>query len=230
MASTLRQGGREFAAGGDAQLGVGMGEVDLDGAGVTNSAWAISRLARPVAAISATRRSLAVRASIPLCHKPARSGPGGTQLDQSTLGQRPGTAAVREVQTGGQRTTSVDTPAAAADGRAEVQQRADMLQPRQRSTQHAHRLAKQLLPRRTPVGLVKTSELPHVVLRALPFEAGAHPDVDGSFTVLEFPDPGDPRIVSLDWRTDSDCLDGLRAVAAHRHDHERLRAGRAAPE
>ncbi len=72
--------------------------------------------------------------------------------------------------------------------------------------------------------LVEASELPNVVVRALPFEAGAHPGVDGSFTVLEFPDPGDPRIVYLDWMTDSDFLDGLRDIAAYRYTHERLRA------
>ncbi|MGH3899915.1 MAG: helix-turn-helix domain-containing protein [Pseudonocardiaceae bacterium] len=71
--------------------------------------------------------------------------------------------------------------------------------------------------------LVEAGELSNVVVRVLPFEAGAHPGVDGSFTVLEFSDPGDPRIVYLDRMTDSDYLDGLRDVAAYRHAHERLR-------
>lgn len=31
---------------------------------------------------------------------------------------------------------------------------------------------------------------------------------------LEFPDSGDPRIVYLDWMTDSDYLDGLRLEVA----------------
>lgn len=72
--------------------------------------------------------------------------------------------------------------------------------------------------------LAHASELSNVVVRVLTFEAGAHPGVDGSFTVLEFSDPGDPRIVYLDRMTDSDYLDGLRDVAAYRHAHERLRA------
>lgn len=71
--------------------------------------------------------------------------------------------------------------------------------------------------------LMQASELPNVVIRVLRFEAGAHPGVDGSFTVLEFSDPGDPRIVYLDRMTDSDYLDGLRDVAAYRHAHARLR-------
>ena len=72
--------------------------------------------------------------------------------------------------------------------------------------------------------LLATAELPHVVLRVLLFDAGAHPGVDGSFTVLEFSDPSNPRIVYLDRMTDSEYLDGLRDVAAYRHAHERLRA------
>ncbi len=71
--------------------------------------------------------------------------------------------------------------------------------------------------------LATAAELPNVTVRALPFSVGAHPGVDGSFTVLEFPDPGDPRIVYLDQLTDSDYLDGLRDVAAYRHVHEQLR-------
>lgn len=70
--------------------------------------------------------------------------------------------------------------------------------------------------------LVETADLRNVVLRVLPFSAGAHPGVDGSFTVLEFSDL-DPRIVYLEHMTDSDYLDGLRDVAAYRHAHERLR-------
>ncbi len=77
--------------------------------------------------------------------------------------------------------------------------------------------------------LGETSELPNVVVRVLPFSAGAHPGVDGSFTVIEFSDPGDPRIVYLDRMTDSDYLDGLREVAAYRHGHERLRAAALPP-
>jgi transcriptional regulator with XRE-family HTH domain len=71
--------------------------------------------------------------------------------------------------------------------------------------------------------VIEATELPNVALRVLPFEAGAHPGVDGSFTVLEFSDPSEPRIVYLDRMTDSEYLDGLRDVAAYRHAHERLR-------
>lgn len=38
-------------------------------------------------------------------------------------------------------------------------------------------------------------DLPNVVIRVLPFSAGEHPGTNGPFTLLEFPDPDDPRIV-----------------------------------
>jgi transcriptional regulator with XRE-family HTH domain len=71
--------------------------------------------------------------------------------------------------------------------------------------------------------LLDASQLPNVALRVLPFAAGAHPGADGSFTVLEFSDPSNPRIVYLDRMTNSEYLDGLRDVAAYRHAHQRLR-------
>jgi len=77
--------------------------------------------------------------------------------------------------------------------------------------------------------LVETAELPNVALRVLLFAAGAHPGVDGSFTVLEFADPSNPRIVYLDRMTDSEYLDGLRDVAAYRYAHDRLRAAALSP-
>jgi transcriptional regulator with XRE-family HTH domain len=36
---------------------------------------------------------------------------------------------------------------------------------------------------------------PNVTIQVIPFDAGAHPGMDGSFVVLEFPDPADQSIV-----------------------------------
>ncbi|MDQ4102837.1 MAG: helix-turn-helix domain-containing protein [Actinomycetota bacterium] len=77
--------------------------------------------------------------------------------------------------------------------------------------------------------LIEATELPNVTLRVLPFAAGAHPGVEGSFTVLEFSDPSNPRIVYLDRMTNSEYLDGLRDIAAYRHAHERLRTSALSP-
>ena len=70
--------------------------------------------------------------------------------------------------------------------------------------------------------LLQASQLPQVVVRVLAFAAGAHPGVDGSFTVLEFADPSNPCIVYLDRMTHSEYLDSLHDVATYRHAHQRL--------
>jgi len=40
--------------------------------------------------------------------------------------------------------------------------------------------------------------LPHVNVQVLPFGAGVHPAMDGSFEILGFPEPGDPDVVYLE--------------------------------
>ena len=71
----------QLAAARDPELAVGVGEVEPDRAcGVTNRASAISRLVKPSAASSATRRSPAVSASGPVVRRPARAAAGHLQL------------------------------------------------------------------------------------------------------------------------------------------------------
>ncbi|HEY0700154.1 MAG TPA: helix-turn-helix transcriptional regulator [Micromonospora sp.] len=43
--------------------------------------------------------------------------------------------------------------------------------------------------------LVEAADLPNVTLQILPFEAGAHAGMDGSFTILGFPEEDDPDVV-----------------------------------
>ncbi|MDX6393984.1 MAG: hypothetical protein QOJ73_5047, partial [Streptosporangiaceae bacterium] len=40
--------------------------------------------------------------------------------------------------------------------------------------------------------------LPNVTVQVIPYEAGAHPGMPGSFIVLEFPDPADQSLVYID--------------------------------
>lgn len=43
--------------------------------------------------------------------------------------------------------------------------------------------------------LVAAAQSPHVRLQVLPFESGAHAGMDGTFTILDFPEPSDPGAV-----------------------------------
>jgi transcriptional regulator with XRE-family HTH domain len=74
--------------------------------------------------------------------------------------------------------------------------------------------------------LVEASQWPNVTLQVLPFSSGAHPALMGPFTILEFPERGDPDVVYFDsWggpiylekdkevRTCTEAFDRLRAAA-----------------
>jgi transcriptional regulator with XRE-family HTH domain len=43
--------------------------------------------------------------------------------------------------------------------------------------------------------LADAADLPNVTIQILPFEAGAHAGMDGTFAILDFPEPGDPDVV-----------------------------------
>jgi hypothetical protein len=43
--------------------------------------------------------------------------------------------------------------------------------------------------------LLDAAELPNVSLQLLPFSVGAHAGMDGTFAILNFPEPGDPDVV-----------------------------------
>lgn len=46
--------------------------------------------------------------------------------------------------------------------------------------------------------LLDATDLPNVTVQVLPFEAGAHAGMDGTFAILDFPEPGDPDIVFVE--------------------------------
>jgi transcriptional regulator with XRE-family HTH domain len=46
--------------------------------------------------------------------------------------------------------------------------------------------------------LLEARSLPNVTIQVIPYGAGAHPGMDGSFVILGFPDPDDPSIVYVE--------------------------------
>jgi transcriptional regulator with XRE-family HTH domain len=46
--------------------------------------------------------------------------------------------------------------------------------------------------------LLEARSLPNVTIQVIPFGAGAHPGMDGSFVILDFPDGDDPSIVYVE--------------------------------
>jgi transcriptional regulator with XRE-family HTH domain len=57
--------------------------------------------------------------------------------------------------------------------------------------------------------IAEMARLAHVTVQVLPFRAGAHPAMDGSFIVLGFPEPADPDVVYLESQAGSLYLERL---------------------
>ncbi|WP_054814270.1 helix-turn-helix domain-containing protein [Nocardia arizonensis] len=56
--------------------------------------------------------------------------------------------------------------------------------------------------------LVEQSKLKNVILQILPFDAGAHPGMAGSFTLLDFPEPNDPELVYVEGIAGDELIEG----------------------
>jgi transcriptional regulator with XRE-family HTH domain len=73
--------------------------------------------------------------------------------------------------------------------------------------------------------LIKTAERPNVTIEVIPFTAGIHQGMRGSFVVLEFPDPADDDVAYVE-----DAAGGLviredrDEIQSYRETFERLRA------
>jgi hypothetical protein len=60
--------------------------------------------------------------------------------------------------------------------------------------------------------LIEATKLPNVTLQVLPFGAGAHPAMQGSFSILRFPDRELPDVVYLEHLTNAVYLDKREEV------------------
>jgi transcriptional regulator with XRE-family HTH domain len=61
--------------------------------------------------------------------------------------------------------------------------------------------------------LAKLSDLPGITIQVLPFSAGVHPAMDGSFSILGFPLPADPAVVYMENQAGSVYLEEAADVA-----------------
>ncbi|MET8649864.1 MULTISPECIES: helix-turn-helix domain-containing protein [Nocardia] len=56
--------------------------------------------------------------------------------------------------------------------------------------------------------LIEHSKMNNIILQILPFAAGAHPGMLGSFTLLDFPQPDDPELVYVEGITGDTLIEG----------------------
>ena len=78
--------------------------------------------------------------------------------------------------------------------------------------------------------LIEATKLPNVTLQVLPFEAGAHPAMVGSFSVLRFPDQELPDLIYLEHLTSALYLNKPEEVDQYLHVMESICVRAAAPD
>lgn len=64
----------------------------------------------------------------------------------------------------------------------------------------------------------------NVILQILPFDAGAHPGMAGSFTILDFPDPTDPELVYVEGISGDALIEGHTEIRRFGVMFDQLRA------
>jgi hypothetical protein len=77
--------------------------------------------------------------------------------------------------------------------------------------------------------LAEISRRPNVTLQVLPFSSGAHPALNGAFTIIEFPERADPDVVYVDSWGGPIYLEKDREVRACAEAFDRLRAAALPP-
>ncbi|MEH1124661.1 helix-turn-helix domain-containing protein [Micromonospora sp. CPCC 206061] len=78
--------------------------------------------------------------------------------------------------------------------------------------------------------LVEAAELPNVTLQVLPFEAGAHAGMDGTFAILDFPEAGDPDVVYAENATGGLFLEKSEELRKYVFIFDHIRAAALRPE
>ncbi|MGW5414275.1 helix-turn-helix domain-containing protein [Actinomadura geliboluensis] len=77
--------------------------------------------------------------------------------------------------------------------------------------------------------LGEMAKLPNVTLQVLPFEAGAHPAMSGSFTILGFPELSDPKVVFMETQTGGLYLEKAHEIVRYTLAFDHLRAAALRP-
>jgi transcriptional regulator with XRE-family HTH domain len=78
--------------------------------------------------------------------------------------------------------------------------------------------------------LIEETKLPNVTLQVLPFDAGAHPAMVGSFSILRFPEQELPDVVYLEHLTSAIYLNKPEEVDQYMHVMESICVRAAAPD
>jgi transcriptional regulator with XRE-family HTH domain len=78
--------------------------------------------------------------------------------------------------------------------------------------------------------LLEIAALPHVTIQVVPFEAGAHPGMEGPFLILGFPEQADPDVVYVDSTSSGLYLESPLDVRRYSLMFDHLRAAALKPD
>lgn len=78
--------------------------------------------------------------------------------------------------------------------------------------------------------LLRMSKLPHVTLQIVPFNAGAHPGMEGPFLIIGFPEQADPDVVYVDNTSSGFYLETPADVRRYTLMFDHLRAAARKPD
>lgn len=78
--------------------------------------------------------------------------------------------------------------------------------------------------------LVEAADLPNVTLQVLPFEVGAHAGMDGTFTILDFPEPSDADVVYAENATGGLFLEKSEELRKYIFIFDHIRAAALTPD
>lgn len=78
--------------------------------------------------------------------------------------------------------------------------------------------------------LLEASDLPNVTIQILPFAAGAHAGMDGTFAILDFPDAEDPNVVFVENATGGLFLEKSDELRKYNQIFETIRSAALTPE
>ncbi|MEU3659354.1 helix-turn-helix transcriptional regulator [Streptomyces sp. NPDC032940] len=72
--------------------------------------------------------------------------------------------------------------------------------------------------------VAEMSQLPHITVQVLPFDVGAHPGINGQYSILEFADAADSSVVYIEGVTSDLYLEKAQDVQKYTVMYEHLRA------
>jgi transcriptional regulator with XRE-family HTH domain len=72
--------------------------------------------------------------------------------------------------------------------------------------------------------VIEMAQLPHITVQVLPFEVGAHPGINGQYSILEFADAADSSVVYIEGVTSDLYLEKPHDVQKYTVMYEHLRA------